>query len=63
MVPLPAEIVSYLTSVLQKLPVKTQLRENTHKDQDRACARGGKYCESVGLGDNAYLPQRLLQAK
>ena len=28
-VPLPAEIVSFLISVLQKLPVKTQLRENT----------------------------------
>ena len=26
-VPLPAEIISFLTSVLQKLPVKTQLRE------------------------------------
>ena len=37
--PLPKIIVLYLTSVMQRLPVKEQLRVNTHEDQTRAWTR------------------------
>ena len=54
-VPLPAEIVSFLTSVLLKLPEKTQLQEKTHEDQARAWCRWKEYCLSVGIGEDLFL--------
>jgi hypothetical protein len=53
---LPNEIVSWLTSLLQMLPVKPQLQEKhtRTKDNDRAWRRWLEYTDSVGLGSNPF---------
>jgi hypothetical protein len=54
-VQLPQEIVSWLTALLLRLPVKEQLRKRRSRTKDRAWQRWVEYAKSSGITDNFYL--------